>query len=89
MTQLLQINGGPSKFDLMISLFGEGRMSVLFSGVSNESGKFSEDVYITSLEKESGDGESWNFRGYASGNRKVEGFFSTLHRTGHIKFVEE
>lgn len=80
MTSQTQISGGPSKFDLMVSLF-EGnktpRKTIRFkvdSGRRNPVGpRNSEesaiihsdmDVGITAVEQEDGSGESWMFQGY-------------------------
>lgn len=60
------ITGGPSKFDLMISLFYGGthqRMGVHFQldnpGVSGAE----VNVFIDQIQREDGSGESWNISG--------------------------
>jgi hypothetical protein len=81
MAENLHITGGPSKWDLMISLFhGDHlrREKVDFS-VYETSSKLA--VVINSVERESGSGENWNFTGYSS-NMKVRGYYETHSRTG-------
>ncbi len=75
-TQRINIQSGPSKFDLMLSLMDvpSHRRAVQFRG--NVEGdlvndydtrgayKSVLDVFIDMLEREDGSGESWNFAGY-------------------------
>jgi hypothetical protein len=85
------IVNGPSKFDLMVSLF-EGnpkhRRTVSFAleGIREEM-----QVGITAVEQESGGGESWNWQGNLHNDKgaryRVKGYFGTKGRTGHFNFV--
>lgn len=88
--------GGPSKFDLMLSLFDgnkDPRRTVEFQ---LEGARRPITVGITMVQQEDGSGESWNFRGWVSGddptnsmfalNLHVDGYFSTRGRKGYITF---
>lgn len=85
------IVGGPSKFDLMLSLFDGNkhpRRTVDFQleGVNGHI-----RVAITSVEQEDGSGESWNFGGHLWHDTEkhwhVEGYFGTKGRRGTMRFV--
>lgn len=86
-----RILNGPSKFDLMLSLFDgnkEPRRTVKFrlEGLKQEV-----EVAITSVQQEDGSGESWNWEGnlkLAKGRGyHVRGYFATKGRMG--RFVVE
>ncbi len=95
----LQIIDGPSKWDLMLSLF-EGNPTSRHR-VSFTCQKEAETlatvlvVSITAVEQEDGSGERFNFRGYAKDfvwngaqeGGRVEGYYSTRERYGHITFA--
>ena len=102
MASQFKISGGPSKFDLMVSVF-EGnptpRKEVIFtvltgvtSGPPGRQPAFTKpvEVAITSIEQEDGSGESWIFKGNAPTTtdriRKASGYYSSKTRQGHIDF---
>jgi len=78
------IVSGPTKFELTLALFdhtmSNGR-TVTFT-TRDEAIK----VAINEVGRESGDGESWLFKGYVPGGAKsVEGYYSTRTNTGWLK----
>ncbi len=84
------ITDGPSKFDLMVSLF-EGcpshRKFVTFelAGLAHLI-----PVAITCVEQKDGSGESWNIKGWARTDTvqaHVEGYYASRGRKGLLKFV--
>ena len=81
---------GPSKFDLMLSLFDgnkEPRRTVEFD-LGGTRGLIT--VAITMIQQEDGSGESWNFEGWITNYRRnfgVKGYYSSKGRTGCITFV--
>jgi hypothetical protein len=98
MTPHIEILRGPSKFDLMVSLF-EGnptlRKYVQFNIYEQRGGGImghSIPVAIMGIRQEDGSGESWLFEGYCSDsewrNREqgyVFGYYSSQTRTGFIR----
>lgn len=90
------ITSGPSKFDLMISLFHSGnhqRPGVYFQ--LDNPGVSGAEVYvmIDQIQREDGSGESWNISGTLlsfspKGELKFKAYFSTKSRTGRIKFID-
>lgn len=82
MTTRNQIIDGPSKFDLMMSVFGN-KPTVHFlikGGVKLE-------VIIDKVGREDGSVESWIFEGTTPrGLLKVDGYFNTQRRTGWMEF---
>jgi len=77
---------GPSKFDLMVSLFvGDSvhRHDVKFS--------FQEDseasIVINDVKRESGNGETWFIIGYCE-HKKVKGYYSTQTRKGWLEIED-
>jgi hypothetical protein len=83
------IVGGPSKFDLMVSLF-EGnphcRRTVAFKleGLRQEI-----NVAITGIQQADGSGESWNFDGWVLGepHAHVKGYYGSHGRAGYFHFI--
>ncbi len=102
MTTQTSIIYGPSKFDLMISLF-EGnpvpRKKVEFSintgmTTSAPAGKklsMTEklELAITGVEQEDGSGESWLFKGYSEKYQKASGYYNSQTRKGWVKLNQE
>jgi hypothetical protein len=91
------ITAGPSKWDLMLCLFDYIHHNAEFTIHAPENGKGLQEVrvvvFITSLEREDGSGESWNYEGYLVKmdgspvnlqDRNVKGCYSTQRRSGHI-----
>ena len=93
---------GPSKFELMLALFdhtmvngrtvafsvgnGAARMHDASRGEQGLTGATLVEVAINEVGRESGDGESWLFKGYEPGGAKsVEGYYSTRTNTGWLK----
>jgi len=92
------ITAGPSKFDLMLSLFDgnkEPRRTVGFmiqSGKSDFHNRTALEVAITKVSQEDGSGESWCFDGCVVNTRPqfhVTGWFRTSSRGGWVKVVEK
>lgn len=83
----VDIVNGPSKFDLMVSLFSTKPAShpVLFK--TKNHGDFT--ATITGVRWEDGSGESWIIEGYSAlaAGARFTGYFSTKDRRGHIKFL--
>lgn len=88
------IVNGPSKFDLMLTLFdgdSSHRRTVAFLLENPETEPWcgSLNFVINKVEREDGSGENWLFRGYSSDTDKnlpVKGLFSTRTRKGWIEF---
>jgi len=86
------ITEGPSKWDLMLSLFdstGSCPRKINFSGYPREDKERKTEnfsVLVSAIQKEDGSGESWNIDAFHD-KRKVRVYFSTRNRTGHLKFV--
>lgn len=85
-----RIVNGPSKFDLMLSLFDGNKMprrtvKFLLEGIKQEV-----EVAIASVEQEDGSGESWNWAGNTRASTvrgyNVKGYFATRGRVGHLEF---
>lgn len=98
------IVNGPSKYDLMLALV-DGDMThrrhiqfeldrwaveVKMSSVAG-CPSMTPSIIINELERESGDGESWNFKGHSIknsiGSWSVCGYYSTKTRKGSIEFL--
>jgi hypothetical protein len=83
----VEIVGGPSKYDLMVSLFTitPARVSVVFR--TKNHGDFT--ACINGARWEDGSGESWIIEGYSvhTAGARFTGYFSTKDRRGHIKFL--
>jgi hypothetical protein len=85
------IVNGPSKFDLMVSLFEgnpESRRTVKFVV---EDGREA-NVAITMIKQEDGSGESWMYEGDGNflGGRirfRMNGYFSSRARSGTLSIV--
>jgi hypothetical protein len=86
------ITSGPSKFDLMLSLFHRKVDSQVVVEFSLEAQSYPAGVVINSLELEDGSGECWIFKGYvrysSTSSRNVKGFYRTNARTGWMKFLD-
>lgn len=82
-----KIVNGPSKFDLMISLFSGSNASTTRRTVTfvlEASGdESSVTALIESVEREDGSGESWNFEGSQLGHW-VRGYYNSRSQTGTI-----
>ena len=83
-----RINNGPSKFDLMVSLFGGNALddrTVKMSFFDHSLFSQHNDVTfsIIEIEREDGSRESWMFKAYLNG-RPVEGYYSSQTRQGHF-----
>jgi len=80
---------GPSKWDLMLSLFDDTLRRVTFvcNIGDDSSGNYSASlgVLISAVEREDGSGESWNFKGVDNAHRFVRGYFSTKSRRGCVE----
>ena len=84
------VTGGPSKFDLMLSLFDgnkDPRRTVEFQ---LEGAHVPITAGITMVQQEDGSGESWNFEGWLANYRRgfnIKGYYSSRSRTGYITFI--
>lgn len=83
-----QINDGPCKWDLMLALFDNTFDSphfVTFTFLGTDGVLEEIRVYIDSVSREDGSGESWCFEGHTRpDNRRVRGYFSTKRRHGTL-----
>lgn len=77
------IYAGPSKFDLMLSLF-EGKQ------VSFGAGQETFTVTVVSIQKDDGGNESWHLAGNIIGQnlRTFTAYFNTQHRQGHFQTAD-
>jgi len=76
----LPVNAGPSKFDLMASLF-DGKVVKFTIGPEEV------DVMITGVAREDGSLDSWIINGFIpkdSQERKICGWYSTKRRAGQL-----
>jgi hypothetical protein len=84
------IVNGPSKFDLMVSLFvgsSPDRQEVYFSLPDNLKAK----VVIDGVERESGNGECWNLWGWwivFDARKIVKIYYSTKNRSGCLEVLK-
>lgn len=82
--QPFEITGGPGKYDWTVAFFTGKK--VTFNTDWFETTKVT--VTLRSVEWESGDGHSWNFKGNAyTGSRSnvvASGYYSTKTRTGWL-----
>jgi len=91
MSSYIKITNGPSKFDVMSSLFGTGSDNNIDLGPVFELEDGTKvKVAINQVQREDGSGESWNIIGYQVGSqhqsldRYVKIYYSTRSRTGTI-----
>lgn len=87
----MRVLNGPSKFDLMLSLFDGNQHPRRTVSFQIEGFKKEVTVAITSVQQEDGSGESWNWEGFLrfapeTKAIRTKGYFSTKHRTGYFKF---
>ncbi|MDB5236989.1 MAG: hypothetical protein JWL88_91 [Parcubacteria group bacterium] len=97
------ITGGPSKFELMLSLFDRKpnvRTVEFRLGFDNQENAISAIVVINGVSLEDGSGESFCFEGYVqsmkpslqrdtrSQFRKMKGWYSTASRKGWIMLTD-
>ncbi len=104
MSAIITINNGPSKFDLMASLFTRKPQKPTVS-FKPEHGTIEYTATITGVSEEDGSGESWNVSGYlhdvfvvggkehGGAARKVnrhpfKGYFSTADRKGWLTLAD-
>lgn len=81
------IVGGPSKFDLMLSLFDGNKSPRRTVEFKLQESQIPITVAITSVQQENGSGESWNILGeIVNSDRgfKIDGYFSTKARAGWL-----
>lgn len=91
---LNDITAGPGKYDLMLALFDSTAKQprpVVFHADGGPCGYGPYTVHVSSVDREDGSGESWNFCGswYSHRDEKwytVKGYYSTKRRAGHISF---
>lgn len=86
-----RIVNGPSKFDLMLSLFDGNQTPRRTVSFQLEGVEMHIPVAIVMIEQEDGSGESWNFKGQtrfegAKGSFHIKGYFATKGRCGHLEF---
>jgi hypothetical protein len=89
------IVAGPSKFDLMLALFDgtiEHHRCVEFEFNTTPRMTVKTKFLVSSVQREDGSGESWNFEGSLSYDnfctlKNVRGYYSTKTRTGTFRFV--
>lgn len=90
----LNIVNGPSKFEVILSLFdgnAQNRRPVNLVLMTEKTGIFGRDFFFDSVEREDGSGECWNFSGLykpeLQSDRLVRahGFYSTQTRKGFLE----
>jgi hypothetical protein len=82
--------GGPSKFDLMLSLFDGNKDLRRTVEFRLEGAREPIVVAVTSVQQEDGSGERWNFEGRLTNYRRgfsVRGYYSSNSRKGYITFI--
>lgn len=81
------ITSGPSKFDLAQALLVRKptRPSITLFIQGSKNGI---EVFVDSLEAESGCGECWNIEGYAGNNKKFTAFYRTDRRIGCYRVAD-
>ncbi len=79
--QLVNITGGPGKFDLMLALF-EGQEIFL----NLENGITGYRVRISSIQREDGSSQSWNLKGWVvdSPSQTFHAYYSTKGNHGFL-----
>ncbi len=91
MTAQFNIKNGPPRFSIMLALFNnnaeDGLRYVEFVISKNDETPTTIKVLISSLEREDGSGDSWNFGGttddlFGKKRLKIFGYFSSKNRTG-------
>ncbi len=86
------ILNGPSKWDLMLSLFDSREVNLRVVSFTVESGdkKFQLDVTVSEVVREDGSGESWLLQGYtvptAGFRREFKAWYRTDRRVGWIEW---
>lgn len=83
------VTGGPSKFDLMLSLFDGNQTPRKTVEFKLEGIKTPVRVAVTGVSQEDGSGESWIIEGWLSGMEKsfpISLWFTTSSRKGYITF---
>ena len=85
----LDIVDGPSKFDIMISLFDSNRRHRRTVPFSLRSLRLKLDVAITSVQQEDDSGESWNIEGWVTDGltANVKGYYNSRRREGNFRFT--
>jgi hypothetical protein len=86
---------GPSKWDLMLSLFDSTMGSPRYAWFkvtpedhnSKEPKSMDFCVLVNGVSREDGSSESWIFNGYSAG-RKVNGWFRTTNREGRLELAD-
>lgn len=98
MVRSYKIVGGPSKFDLMISLMHgdcQNRQAVQFDLKPDQVLQPSPEIkilglkmnfWINRIEREDGSGEKWNIVGYSQDGKLMKAFYETKGRTGGMEF---
>ncbi|MFH1088513.1 MAG: hypothetical protein V1719_01580 [Patescibacteria group bacterium] len=81
-----KIIDGPGKWDIILSLFDNQRITFVCDKDDDLSGNYSTSlsVWITSIKREDIHGESWEFKGMDNAGRSVKGYFSPKTRKGEI-----
>ena len=77
------ITAGPSKLDLMFSLFEGKHIKLTVDGKEVEVG-------VLQVQAEDGSRESWNLAGYIVGtlpSQCFRAYFSTRRRKGHLEVI--
>lgn len=80
-----QIVNGPSKWDLMLGLMDNDIQSPRRISFTLSDHRML-DISLTSLEREDGSGQSWNFFGMTKELNKVKGHFDLRTRKGSLEF---
>ena len=77
--------GGPSKFDLMLSLFDGNKQPRRTVEFQLEGVRDTITAGITMVQQEDGSGESWNVEGWTTFN--IKAYYCTRDRKGYLTFI--
>ena len=86
------ITNGPSKFDLMLSLFDGNKKPRRTVTFQIQGGPGEIEVAVTMVRQEDGSGESWLFGGHCHNSiptLNVNGYFNTRSRKGWLDLAHQ
>ena len=84
-----KIVNGPSKFDLMLSLFEGKKVAFELEPCPKGGVVVRWEFFISSIQREDGSSESWNIKASVAGaswqvTKRM--YFETRRRSGHVEF---
>lgn len=84
----ISITNGPSKFDLMQSLFVRKPTRPYITFVL-EDNRTTMHCFVNSVESEDNSGSSWNIAGFFRNNEKFKAYYRTDKRTGTYTVLDQ